>query len=435
VGIGIGLQRKGRDMSKLKYLIDGKADEQFENMLWCFGGGDPDDTGGGGGGDVSDEDLDEDLQQDIAAAAVFKNQGSKPLGGYSYMLPDDDDTNYMVAATADVLANAANAPRDQMQGAIDKTTQAIANNYPQVGQAIQRAAGISPNIVMDMDDPAGDYMLLQRGPADISVGSSNMPPAVITDVNGRAFNTTTGELIPPLGDPYDELPPSPAELFRAQESQRAMGLDQRQAGYDAYQAMLNDAVGAAQSNIDNASGLLGGATKFMNQKFIDGMNTRIGGRDSEAYQLYLNDPNLFSPVYNAGGRLTGYRDEFGRLTGTDPLNQSFGNDDDGNDVVAPVANPMTGTERCPDGYTFDEDLQACRRKTKRELQADSGTGGGSSTASGDMFYRRTSLDDAPANLPSGFNFADANRNFTQSFAFRPGFYSNPMDTTGFTKLL
>ena len=42
MGIGIGLQRKGRDMSKLKYLIDGKADEQFENMLWCFGGGDPD---------------------------------------------------------------------------------------------------------------------------------------------------------------------------------------------------------------------------------------------------------------------------------------------------------------------------------------------------------------------------------------------------------
>ena len=46
--IGIGLQRKGRDMSKLKYLIDGKADEQFENMLWCFGGGDPDSDDSGG---------------------------------------------------------------------------------------------------------------------------------------------------------------------------------------------------------------------------------------------------------------------------------------------------------------------------------------------------------------------------------------------------
>ena len=69
--------------------------------------------------------------------------------------------------------------------------------------------------------------------------------------------------------------------------------------------------------------------------------------------------------------------------------------------------------------------------TKRELQSDAD----SSTASGDMFYRRTSLDDAPANLPGGFNFADANRAFTQSYAFRPSFYRNPMDTTGFTKLL
>ena len=55
--IGIGLQRKGRDMSKLNYLIDGKADERFEKMLWCFGGGDNDDSGGGGGGS---DDYDED---------------------------------------------------------------------------------------------------------------------------------------------------------------------------------------------------------------------------------------------------------------------------------------------------------------------------------------------------------------------------------------
>ena len=414
--IGIGLQRKGRDMSKLKYLIDGKADEQFKNMLWCFGGGDPDGDDSGGG--LSDEDLDEELQQDIAAAAVQQSGGN--IGNYSYapsFNQNDDDNDTLIQATQNILDVASAAPQGQMQQYIDTETAMLAGTRP-VQQAIANVA-FPPQTVN-----------LTAG------GGSNLPPEVVTDVNGRAFNTTTGDLILPLGDPYDELPPSPAELFRAQESQRAMGLDQRQAGYDAYQAMLNDAVGAAQSNIDNASGLLGGATKFMNQKFIDGMNTRIGGRDSEAYQSYLNDPNLFSPVYNAGGRLTGYRDEFGRLTGTDPLNQSFGNDDDGdNDVVPPVTNPMTGTEQCPDGYTFDDDLQACRRKTKRELQADSGTGGGSSTASGDMFYRRTSLDDAPANLPGGFNFADANRAFTQSYAFRPSFYRNPMDTTGFTKLL
>jgi hypothetical protein len=83
---------------------------------------------------------------------------------------------------------------------------------------------------------------------------------------------------------------------------------------------------------------------------------------------------------------------------------------------------------------FDEDLQACRRKTKRELQADNGTGGDSSRPAGDMFFRRTSLDDAPANLPSGFDFDAANRAFTQSFAVRPSFFQRPPDLTGFTLL-
>ena len=144
--------------------------------------------------------------------------------------------------------------------------------------------------------------MLERTPVDSSVRSSDAPR------------------IAPLGDPYAEplVQPTAAEQFRAQESQRAMGLDQRQAGYDAYQAMLGNAVADAQSNIDNATGLLGTPTRFMNQMFIDGMNTRIGGRDSDAYQAFLNDQRLFEPVYNQRGRLTGYRDQYGRLTGTDP---------------------------------------------------------------------------------------------------------------------
>jgi hypothetical protein len=275
-------------------------------------------------------------------------------------------------------------------------------------------------------------------PVNLGTVATSGAPSSITGVGGAVFDTNSGEIISGDASYFGDLADGPvlgttaAERFRQQESDRAMGLDQRQAGYDAYQAMLNDAVGAAQNNINNASGLFGGATKFMNQQFIDGMNTRIGDRDSEAYQSYLNDPNLFSPVYNQEGRLTGYRDQYNRLTGTDPISDmAAAGNDDGGDTVPPVTNPMTGTEQCPDGYTFDEDLQACRRKTKRELRGDAD----SSTASGDMFYRRTSLDDAPANLPSGFNFADANRAFTQSYAYRPSFYRNPMDTTGFTKLL
>lgn len=213
-----------------------------------------------------------------------------------------------------------------------------------------------------------------------------------------------------------------------------MGLDQRQAGFDAYQAMLSDAVRAGQRNINMATpGLLGDISKFANQKFVDAMNTRIGPRGSEAYDLFLSDQNLFSPVYNSAGRLTGYRDQFGRLTGTDPINETM-NMQGENDTVPPVTNPLTGRSQCPDGYVFDEDLQACRLKGRSN--AGTSNDGTSSPPSdpGDMFYRRTSLDDAPANLPSGFDFDAANRRFTQGFAVRPSFFQRPPDLTGFTLL-
>ena len=88
---------------------------------------------------------------------------------------------------------------------------------------------------------------------------------------------------------------------------------------------------------------------------------------------------------------------------------------------------------------FDDDLQACRRKTRSEL-AETGSGGspappvGVSAAPGDIFYRRSILDDAPANLPSGFDFDAANRRFIQSYGVRPDNYRMPLSLTGFTRL-
>ena len=394
MGIGIGLQRKGRDMSKLKYLIDGKADEQFENMLWCFGGGDPDSDDSGGG-----------AAEDI----VTMGRGAPSQGG-NVSIREELAMNQLID---------------------DMDTE-------------DRMAGI-----YGMDDSSGDRRLVNRDienpmttgfgpsaanpdvPANFFVGSPNLPPAVVTDVNGQAFNTTTGELIAPLGDPYDEFQSAMVPLNSAPVPTPPPPRYQTNAQKDFYEnlAAQGDAAmnqfRAEVRNLDNR-GLLGSA-----------IASGIG-----------NDgvPN-FDASFPAGSQIRGVTTTnfvdlpvvgtvpISTYTGLDNPNAPADTSSDDNEVVAPVANPMTGTSQCPDGYTFDEDLQACRRKTKRELQADSGTGGGSSTASGDMFYRRTSLDDAPANLPGGFNFADANRNFTQSFAFRPGFYSNPMDTTGFTKLL
>ena len=113
-----------------------------------------------------------------------------------------------------------------------------------------------------------------------------------------------------------------------------------------------------------------------------------------------------------------------------PWNPPQSMDGGADQVVAPVTNPMTGASRCPDGYVFDEDLQACRMA--------SGNGGGVSTptnpAPSGIFFRETGLDQAPANVPAGFDFGAANQRFVESYGYRPDFYRKPMSLTGFRKL-
>ena len=410
-------------------------ERRIHERLFCFGS-DADDESGGGGSNV-------------------EPQGGDPATALAAVTGIDPLLIEMAQSTTPAM-RAANA------AANDAAFQEFIANEAMNARIDNMLA---PNRIYDMDDRAGDRQLVNRnvenpsttgfGPpvtvadvptvANFVVGAPNLPPSEVTGQNRETFDTTSGEIIPPLGDPYDELPPSPAEVFRAQESQRAMGLDQRQAGFDAYQAMLNDAVSAAQSNIDSASeGLLGAPTRVMNQMFIDGLNTRIGNRNSAAYEAFLNDQNLFAPVYNQAGRLTGYRDQFGRLTGTDPIaDLATGFNDESDETTPPVTNPLTGASRCPDGFIFDEGLQTCRRKTTAEL-AETGSGGSpapmaSGDASvvpqpGDIFYRRSILDDAPANLPQGFDFDAANRRFIQSYGVRPENYRMPLSLTGFTAL-
>ena len=371
-----------------EFLDKWDMSRRIEARLFCFGSGSDDDSGGGAGEDI-----------------VTMGRGAPAQGG-----------------------NVSGREEIAMNNLIDEMDME------------RRMSG-----VYGMNDSSGDRRLVNRNienpmttgfgpsaanpdvPANFFVGAPNLPPSVITGQRGERFDTETGNIIAPLGDPYDELPPSPAELFRAQESQRAMGLDQRQAGYDAYQAMLGNAVADAQGNIDSATGLLGMPTRVMNQMFIDGMNTRIGDRNSGAYQSYLNDARLFEPVYNQRGRLTGYRDQFGRLTGTDPISAAAAMGEDDERRVEAEVNPMTDKPRCPDGYVFDEDLQACRLDTSTSVDQ-------AAPPDGEIFFRRTSLDDAPANTPSGFDFDAANTRFVQSYGSRPDFYRSPMSLTGFTRL-
>lgn len=87
-------------------------------------------------------------------------------------------------------------------------------------------------------------------------------------------------------------------------------------------------------------------------------------------------------------------------------------------------NPLTGT--CPDGYIFDDDLQACRLDTGASTDDDGDTMG--SSAEG-LMYRPTALDEAPAF--GGDGFAEANKAFVDTFAYNPDYYENQMDLTGF----
>ena len=116
------------------------------------------------------------------------------------------------------------------------------------------------------------------------------------------------------------------------------------------------------------------------------------------------------------------------LASGDPFanNQDFGDDNNNPMTVAPTTNPVSGQPVCPDGYKFDDDLQACRLDTTKPNM------GSGTMASGDAFYRATSLDQAPMNVPSGFDFNRANQDFVSQFAYRPANFTNQMSLTGFT---
>ncbi len=99
------------------------------------------------------------------------------------------------------------------------------------------------------------------------------------------------------------------------------------------------------------------------------------------------------------------------------------------DPIKPATkNPITDKPVCPDGYRFDEDLQACRLDTSRPINRNNPN----PFPQGDAYYRATSLDNAPMNVPSGFDFNKANQDFVSQFAYRPANYQNQMGLSGFT---
>jgi hypothetical protein len=107
--------------------------------------------------------------------------------------------------------------------------------------------------------------------------------------------------------------------------------------------------------------------------------------------------------------------------------------------VAPVQDPMTGQARCPDGYVFNETLQACIMDTAATSSFQPTAPVAPTAPSGDYYARMGLLDQPPAGLlEAGFgspqDFAAANTAFRMGAATRPSMYTDPYNLQGYTLL-
>lgn len=148
----------------------------------------------------------------------------------------------------------------------------------------------------------------------------------------------------------------------------------------------------------------------------------------------------FGGVVYSGMRIPGYEGEYADLIR--PASESgvrvgYNEDEGQPEIVSTVQDPMTGEEKCPDGYIFDEDLQACRLAPMERAAVD--------TAPGESYIRSGLLDVAPeglmgfqerygAGFGSPMDFAAANREFRMGGAVTPSFYSAPPKLDGYTLL-
>ncbi len=236
-----------------------------------------------------------------------------------------------------------------------------------------------------------------------------------------------------------------AAMIQAAADRAAQSEQFRQAGYDAYAAQTQDAIDQLQRQMDQPRAPAMTPLGLGLDAFGGYMRENMMGQlqDALSRERFLTDRRLVAPVYGPTGMLTGVRDEYGRLTGRDPIAEAAEQErrmletDGQPEIVSTVQDPATGQERCPDGYIFDEDLQACRKKPMERAAVD--------TTPGERYIRSGLLDVAPeglmgfqerygAGFGSPMDFAAANRAFRMGGAVTPSFYSAPPKLDGYTLL-
>jgi hypothetical protein len=179
-----------------------------------------------------------------------------------------------------------------------------------------------------------------------------------------------------------------------------------------------------------APGIYDNLTKLMNMKgsyvtsgtFLDPSNMMFaptGGTGAFGMPAGVSQ-GYYGTIGYTGVPDPDYEGPFANLVG------GYQGVDRGGDGIVPTqTNPVTGEQQCPDGYMFDEDLQACRLSVGLPGGDDASGFGELGAATGDLYGRMGLLDIAPTGLDMfkqrfGAGFGSPSEFDTANMAFRQG---------------
>jgi len=388
---------------RIRDLINGvDYGELMQRQMFCFGSSDP---GGGDDAGLSDEDISQDVQQNIAAAAAgLSADDFNYSGGFD---PSESNVATAIQATKDILSDVATARSLGVDGAaLNRAAiqaQAIQAAKPAVAQAVQNIAN---TYGVQRAPYAGEALAAQQRAR--MQGLITTPPV---NLNAGGYDPVTGlpiglETI--VGPGGQVITTNLAGLTDEQRS--SMPLSMKIAGMmgsQPYGYELDLATGRPIGQMGTPGfGLLG-----------QGINALTN--------VMLGPPKTVEDLIARGA-----------YTGMTGVGDSGGSSD--SDEIKPV-DPVTG--QCEEGYIFDEDLQACR------LDTGAGAGGvGSVVPPAPGAYARMGLlDVAPTGLGGfqqrygvGFgtpqDFTAANLNFRRQGATYPEYFKRPPQLSGYTLL-
>ena len=378
----------------IKKLLEGyDPADLMEQSMYCFGS---DDGGGGGGGDSSSMGMDDDVGAQASVSDTSSNNDSSSDMGLDSSVADQQN----VSANTNAQDNFSNMDNFSYPNAQNFSVQAIDPMGLDINQT--QAQNMATNIGLAT---MANFGLSPEAMA--SIGTTGYSPDDVTGFGGKG---TDGRDVSNYSTDLNSLSNMKDEAKKGTVP-------------SIVQAIAPFGIGKALNELSKMSALntISNISKGYAPTYSNGQITGTSG-----YGIGMGQPNNDVNMSGAGRSVDGY----GIFSDTSPSEVSFkdtsfegGNDSD--PIVPATRNPVSGQAICPDGYRFDDDLQACRLDTTRTVNPNP-------YPSGDQYYRASSLDNAPVNMPSGFDFNSANNNFVNQFAYRPSNYQNQMGLNGFT---